>query len=452
MKKIIFLMLTLSMLFCLVPSASAASDEANEAAEALYDLGLFKGTGTNPDGTPIFDLDKTPTRNQAVIMLVRLLGKEEDALAGEWELPFTDVSKGSTAYPYIGYAYANGLTSGTTTTTYSGTAPIKANQYITFVLRALGYESGKDFQVGTAYLLSDQLGITDGEYVNATTSFTRGDVAKISLAAHNTTDLSLAIAKEKFVAYLTTPQYTKEQIDQWVAQGLTVEQWAEKIKVPADAVQLLNAINYREELYNDNVCFFDDKTKVNWIGIWNAQEVFAHRSGNCGGTSNIINFLLSGDFDDQGYVESTSANGGHIFNYFVSDGIYVFCDFVGIPGSAGFGNGRTYAADTHEYISRVTSSPQEFGDWYLNDGYFSHEFDDFNSEGYLYHLFMYSCDGAKLPKGFIDGSEPTKFNNFVNNILPKSNEDDYIIFYEREGYPLRFLPLPAPQNLPAEIL
>ena len=150
MKKIIFLMLTLSMLFCLVPSASAASDEANEAAEALYDLGLFKGTGTNPDGTPIFDLDKTPTRNQAVIMLVRLLGKEEDALAGEWELPFTDVAKGSTAYPYIGYAYANGLTSGTTTTTYSGTAPIKANQYITFVLRALGYESGKDFQVGTA--------------------------------------------------------------------------------------------------------------------------------------------------------------------------------------------------------------------------------------------------------------------------------------------------------------
>lgn len=101
-KRLSCIILTLVMIFSLVPSAAAASDEATEAAEALYELGLFKGTGTNPDGTPIFDLDKTPTRNQAVIMLVRLLGKEEEALAGNWELPFADVAKGSTAYPYIG--------------------------------------------------------------------------------------------------------------------------------------------------------------------------------------------------------------------------------------------------------------------------------------------------------------------------------------------------------------
>ena len=182
-KKFLCLMLTLVMVFSLVPSAVAANDEATQAAQTLYELGLFKGTGTNPDGTPIFALEQTPTRNQAVIMLVRLLGKEEEALAGNWELPFADVAKGSTAYPYIGYAYANGLTSGTTATTYSGTNPIKANPYITFVLRALGYESGKDFQVGTSYLLSDQLGITSGEYANAS-AFTRGDVAKISLNAH----------------------------------------------------------------------------------------------------------------------------------------------------------------------------------------------------------------------------------------------------------------------------
>ena len=51
-------------------------------------------------------------------MLVRLLGKEEEALAGNWDLPFTDVSKTSAAYPYIGYAYANGLTNGTSATTF----------------------------------------------------------------------------------------------------------------------------------------------------------------------------------------------------------------------------------------------------------------------------------------------------------------------------------------------
>ena len=162
-KKLSCLLLTLLMVVSLMPAASAANANATKAAETLYELGLFRGTGTNPDGTPIFDLDKTPTRNQAVIMLVRLLGKEQEALNGTWDLPFTDVAKGSTVYPYIGYAYANGLT---------------------FVLRAMGYESGKDFEVGTAWELSDKLGITHNRYnaVNAA-SFLRSDVAFISASA-----------------------------------------------------------------------------------------------------------------------------------------------------------------------------------------------------------------------------------------------------------------------------
>ena len=183
-KKLSCLLLTLLMVVSLMPAASAANANATKAAETLYELGLFRGTGTNPDGTPIFDLDKTPTRNQAVIMLVRLLGKEQEALNGTWDLPFTDVAKGSTVYPYIGYAYANGLTNGYTATTYCGTNPIRANQYITFVLRAMGYESGKDFEVGTAWELSDKLGITHNRYnaVNAA-SFLRSDVAFISASA-----------------------------------------------------------------------------------------------------------------------------------------------------------------------------------------------------------------------------------------------------------------------------
>lgn len=178
-KRLSCIILTLVMIISLVPFAAAASDEATEAAEALYELGLFKGTGTNPDGTPIFDLDKTPTRNQAIIMLVRLLGKEEEAKAGTWNIPFTDVS--DSMKPYIGYAYTNGLTNGYTATTYNGTAPIKANQYVTFVLRALGYESGNDFEVTSPWELSNKIGITANPY--SSTAFTRGDVALISLSA-----------------------------------------------------------------------------------------------------------------------------------------------------------------------------------------------------------------------------------------------------------------------------
>lgn len=40
-KKFLCLMLTLVMVFSLVPSAVAANDEATQAAQILYELGLF---------------------------------------------------------------------------------------------------------------------------------------------------------------------------------------------------------------------------------------------------------------------------------------------------------------------------------------------------------------------------------------------------------------------------
>lgn len=170
MKKLLFTLLTLTLLIGgMTVSAQAATAEEELAAQTLYELDLFRGTGINADGSPIFSLDRTPTRNQAIIMLVRLLGKEAEALSGSWDIPFTDVA--DSMRPYVGYAYAHKLTGGTTVTTFSGSAPAKANQYITFVLRALGYESGKDFQVSTAWTLSDQLGITAGQY-RAGTVFT----------------------------------------------------------------------------------------------------------------------------------------------------------------------------------------------------------------------------------------------------------------------------------------
>ena len=72
-KKLTALFLVLALTPTFVPAAQAASAEAKEAADALHVLGLFQGIGTNADGTPNYDLDSKPTREQAVIMLVRLL-------------------------------------------------------------------------------------------------------------------------------------------------------------------------------------------------------------------------------------------------------------------------------------------------------------------------------------------------------------------------------------------
>ena len=177
-KRFLCVFLTLCMLFTLSAVALAADTDAQDAARSLYELGLFKGVGTNDDGTPNFDLDRTPTRAEAVTMLIRLLGMENEAQSGSWETPFTDVPEW--AMPYVGCAYEKGLTMGTGATTFSSGDPVSATQYLTFVLRALGYSSDGDFKWDAAWELSDELGMTGGEYSADSNDITRGGMVIVS--------------------------------------------------------------------------------------------------------------------------------------------------------------------------------------------------------------------------------------------------------------------------------
>lgn len=178
MKRIIALALAIVLVFCVLPSAFAASDTAVQSANVLHSLGLFEGVGIDVNGSPNYDLDRASTRVEAITMLVRLLGKEEEAKNGTWSTPFSDVP--AWAMPYVGYAYTNKLTMGTGTTTFGSYDNVSATQYLTFVLRALGYESGTDFQWDKAWDLSDKIGLTNGEYNEKSSDILRGDVVIIS--------------------------------------------------------------------------------------------------------------------------------------------------------------------------------------------------------------------------------------------------------------------------------
>ena len=213
MKRLLSIVLALALVLCLVPSAFAASDEAYQSAYSLYHLGLFKGVGTKSDGSVDFGLDRTPTRHEAVTMLVRLLGKEKEATAGTWQTPFTDVA--DWAAPYVGYAYANGLTNGTSATTFDGDALIDANQYLTFVLRALGYTSGVDFQWNEALETAvNWLGLT---YDLVDSPFTRGDVAVLSTHALDAFSKGSGekLGYELFENYVPNP-FTVPTADPWL--------------------------------------------------------------------------------------------------------------------------------------------------------------------------------------------------------------------------------------------
>lgn len=112
-------------------------------ANALESLGLFKGTDYG------FELNRPASRIESLIMLIRLLGEEEQALSYSGTHSFTDVADWATNY--VAYAYDKGYTKGVTTTIFGSDTYVKDKDYYTFVLRALGFEDGTDFEWSTAY-------------------------------------------------------------------------------------------------------------------------------------------------------------------------------------------------------------------------------------------------------------------------------------------------------------
>lgn len=128
-----------------------------DLAQALKTMGLVRG------GTTGFELGRRGTRAESVAMLARLLGEEEAALQKNFTLPFTDVP--DWAEGYVGQAYTQGYTKGTSATRFSPDGTVSANQYMTFLLRALGYADGAgDFSWDQAIPAAEKLGvITPGE-------------------------------------------------------------------------------------------------------------------------------------------------------------------------------------------------------------------------------------------------------------------------------------------------
>lgn len=146
-------------------------------AEGLKSLGLFKGVGTNADGTTNFDLDRTPSRVEALVLLIRLLGKDAEANTYDAaKCPFDDVA--DWAKSYVAYAYDNGLTNGVSADKF-GAGSATVQQFETFVLRAMGYSdaNGADFTWDHPETLAQNLGIVLGPA--DVTNFSRGTCVRI---------------------------------------------------------------------------------------------------------------------------------------------------------------------------------------------------------------------------------------------------------------------------------
>lgn len=152
-------------------TASAFAANYTNCADSLHEMGLFQGTQNG------YDLDRTPTRAEAAVMLVRLLGKEAEAKALTYTAPFTDLK--GWEKPYVQYLYSNGLANGTNRTTFHPTGKCTAQMYAVFLLRALGYSDTADFSYANAIETAREQGIYDTGIINVQ-NFLRDDAAAAS--------------------------------------------------------------------------------------------------------------------------------------------------------------------------------------------------------------------------------------------------------------------------------
>ena len=147
-------------------------------ALALRELGLFRGSGSGiGEG---FDLHREPTRAEALVMFIRIIGEEKAALACTYEHPFTDVPEWLDRY--AAWAYHKGYSNGIGDNKFGSLLTVSAVEYQEFLLRALGYSTAgvDDYRTSLARALEHGI-LTDAEYfLMSDTTFLRAHVAYLS--------------------------------------------------------------------------------------------------------------------------------------------------------------------------------------------------------------------------------------------------------------------------------
>lgn len=158
--------------------ASSGSPDYFAAARALRAMGLFQGTGTGfGEG---FDLHLAPTRGESLVMFLRILGEEDQALAYTGGHPFTDVP--GWLERYVAWAYAKGYANGVAADRFGCQQKISAVEYEEFLLRAMGYSVAGVDDYTTSLVRALNCGaLTGGEYAMLQDhAFLRAHVAYLS--------------------------------------------------------------------------------------------------------------------------------------------------------------------------------------------------------------------------------------------------------------------------------
>lgn len=170
-KRVLPLVIVLSMLF----SFSVFADTGS--VDTLNKLDIVKGDSTG------FNLEGELKRSEAAVVIIRLLGKEDEVLKNSEmyavKAIFNDVEPSDWFAPYVGYAVQEGIIDGFADHTFLPNHSVTEKAMVKLVLSVVGYEYNKDYRWDNIYQKAFEFGIfTDESYktkIRDNIAYTRGD-------------------------------------------------------------------------------------------------------------------------------------------------------------------------------------------------------------------------------------------------------------------------------------
>lgn len=183
MKKVIFL-ITFALLFSLIAPISgyAETDAAKQekAGNLLKEMEIIKGSGSG------LATEAMVTREQAMIILARLMGQADKAEAFAYLPIFSDVAAGQYYSSQVCYAYSMGWTKGIGDGKFGTGMKVGIKSVMTMFLNALGYPS--DWNKNDIMGDSEKLGLLKGIAVGSDPNrfLNRGEIFVMLLNALST--------------------------------------------------------------------------------------------------------------------------------------------------------------------------------------------------------------------------------------------------------------------------
>ena len=218
--------------------------------------------------------------------------------------------------------------------------------------------------------------------------------------------------RQKEYTKLMARVYTDEELQALVDDNLTLQGACEKISTVSDAIRYLYLRGYH---------FAPEDAGIE------SETRYALNSGGCVGGSGLFNALLEDDYDAQGYVYIFYARGEHVFDYFVIDGVYFFCDFVSVFHSEG-------ANPNKSPVVHVATDPKTiFVAWFDIE---PNDLNDSSSDMYLVAMYTTAyCGDPTMPTTrLVDTPE----GNFARIPLSSAEKESQTILFIRDGYTFEF--------------